>query len=131
MHRSNEIKQCHMDGKPEGVFRGRKQHSPRLALNNFMAGVRERQNGNRTRDAGHLDEIQGVGISKHTEPASPWGQPAREWSRGGASDIDGQTEGRIERERMSQFFRSWLHRMVKCHGCLSSGLSKSTTTTLG
>ena len=33
---------------------------PRLALNNFMAGVREREDANRTRVAGHLDEIQGV-----------------------------------------------------------------------
>jgi hypothetical protein len=31
--------------------------------------------------------------------------PAREWSRGDASDIDGQTEGRNERERMSQSLR--------------------------
>jgi hypothetical protein len=33
---------------------------PRLALNNFTAGVREREDANRTRVAGHLDEIQGV-----------------------------------------------------------------------
>jgi hypothetical protein len=33
---------------------------PRLALNNFTAGVREREEANRTREAGHLDEIQGV-----------------------------------------------------------------------
>ncbi len=33
---------------------------PRLALNNFTAGVRERKVVNRTRVAGHLDEIQGV-----------------------------------------------------------------------
>jgi hypothetical protein len=33
---------------------------PRLALNNITAGVRERQDVNRTREAGHLDEIQGV-----------------------------------------------------------------------
>jgi hypothetical protein len=29
-------------------------------LNNFTAGVREREDANRTREAGHLDEIQGV-----------------------------------------------------------------------
>jgi hypothetical protein len=29
-------------------------------LNNFTAGVRERDEANRTREAGHLDEIQGV-----------------------------------------------------------------------
>jgi hypothetical protein len=29
-------------------------------LNNNTAGVREREDANRTREAGHLDEIQGV-----------------------------------------------------------------------
>ena len=33
---------------------------PRLALNNFTAGVREREEANRTREAGHRDEIEGV-----------------------------------------------------------------------
>ncbi len=33
---------------------------PRLALNNITAGVCEREDANRTRVAGHLDEIQGV-----------------------------------------------------------------------
>ena len=33
---------------------------PRLALNNNTAGVREREDANRTRKVGHLDEIQGV-----------------------------------------------------------------------
>ena len=33
---------------------------PRLALNNIPAGVREREDANRTRVAGHLDEIQGA-----------------------------------------------------------------------
>jgi hypothetical protein len=33
---------------------------PRLALNNNTAGVREREDANRTRVAGHLDEIQGA-----------------------------------------------------------------------
>ena len=32
----------------------------RLALSNITAGVRERADANRTREAGHLDEIQGV-----------------------------------------------------------------------
>ena len=31
-----------------------------LRLDNITAGVREREGGNRTREAGHLDEIQGV-----------------------------------------------------------------------
>jgi len=29
-------------------------------LNNITAGVREREDANRTREVGHLDEIQGV-----------------------------------------------------------------------
>jgi len=33
---------------------------PRVALNNITAGVREREDTNRTREAGHLDEIRGV-----------------------------------------------------------------------
>ena len=33
---------------------------PRLALNNITAGVREREDANRTREAGCLDEIQSV-----------------------------------------------------------------------
>jgi hypothetical protein len=47
-------------GGPKGAFAGRKHHKPRLALNNITAGVREREDANRTRVAGHLDEIQGV-----------------------------------------------------------------------
>jgi hypothetical protein len=33
---------------------------PRPALNNITARVRKRQDANRTREVGHLDEIQGV-----------------------------------------------------------------------
>jgi len=72
-------------GSPKGVFAGRKHHKPRLALNNMTTGVREpgewssgpsdiegkatrvgpsecgqRTSFNRTRVAGHMDEIQGV-----------------------------------------------------------------------
>jgi hypothetical protein len=47
-------------GSPKGVFAERKHHKPRQALNNFTAGVRECKDMNRTRVAGHLDEIQGV-----------------------------------------------------------------------
>jgi hypothetical protein len=47
-------------GSPEGGFSGRKHHKPRQALDNNTAGVREREDMNRTRVAGHLDEIQGV-----------------------------------------------------------------------
>ena len=47
-------------GSPKGGFSGRKHHKPRLALNNNTAGVREREDANRTREAGSLDEIQGV-----------------------------------------------------------------------
>ncbi len=49
-----------MDGNPKGGFAGRKRHKPGLALNNNTAGVCEREDANRTREAGHLDEIQGV-----------------------------------------------------------------------
>src|SRR5438034_7380902 len=38
----------------------RERDKPRLALNNITAGVREREGANRTREAGHLDEIQGA-----------------------------------------------------------------------
>jgi hypothetical protein len=41
---------------------------PRLALNNFTAGVREREDANRTREAGHLDEVQG-GVANTPELA--------------------------------------------------------------
>jgi len=33
---------------------------PQPALNNITAGVCEREDANRTRETGHLDEIQGV-----------------------------------------------------------------------
>jgi hypothetical protein len=33
---------------------------PRLALDNITAGVREREDANRTREAGHRDEVEGV-----------------------------------------------------------------------
>ena len=35
-------------------------------MNNITAGVREREHANRTREAGHLDEIQGVVTSRLT-----------------------------------------------------------------
>jgi hypothetical protein len=38
----------------------RERDKPRLALDNITAGVREREDANRIREAGHLDEIQGV-----------------------------------------------------------------------
>jgi len=47
-------------GSPKGAFAGRKHHKPRLALENITAGVCEREDANRTRVAGHLDEIQGA-----------------------------------------------------------------------
>jgi hypothetical protein len=47
-------------GSRKGVCTERKHHKPRLALNNITAGVREREDENCTRAAGHLDEIQGV-----------------------------------------------------------------------
>jgi hypothetical protein len=47
-------------GSPKGVFAGRKHHKPRLSLRNNTAGVRERQDANRTREAGNRDEVEGV-----------------------------------------------------------------------
>ena len=38
----------------------RDRDKPRLALNNFTAGVREREEANRTRVAGSRDEVEGV-----------------------------------------------------------------------
>ena len=45
---------------------------PRLALNNITAGVREGEDANRTRVAGHLDEIQGVVANAELIPQ--WGR---------------------------------------------------------
>jgi hypothetical protein len=39
---------------------------PQLSLNNFTAGVRERENTNRTRVAGNRDEVEGVVASTLT-----------------------------------------------------------------
>jgi hypothetical protein len=47
-------------GSPKGVFKGRKHHKPRLSLKNNTAGVREREDANRTREAGNRDEVEGV-----------------------------------------------------------------------
>ena len=47
-------------GSPKGVFAGRKHHKPRLALHNLTAGVCERGDMNRTREAGNRDEGEGV-----------------------------------------------------------------------
>ena len=69
-------------GSPKGVFAGRKHHKPRLALNNFTAGVREREDGNRTRVPGHLYEIHGA-VANTLNGA-----------RGKRCDIEGQAEGR-------------------------------------
>ena len=57
-----------MDGiAREGERAGKimsQRDKPRLALNNITSGVREREDANRTREAGHLDEIQGVVANK-------------------------------------------------------------------
>jgi hypothetical protein len=47
-------------GSPKGVFAERKHHKPRQSLNNNTAGVREREEANRTREAGNRDEVEGV-----------------------------------------------------------------------
>jgi hypothetical protein len=38
----------------------RERDKPRLSLNNITAGVREREDANRTREAGNRDEGEGV-----------------------------------------------------------------------
>src|SRR5438876_7795431 len=52
----------------------RERDKPWLALNNITAGVRERADANRTREAGHLDEIQGVGgkLAEVSSPRARW-----------------------------------------------------------
>src|SRR5438552_11002485 len=50
----------HGTGSPKGVFAGRKHHKPRLSLDNNTAGVCEREDMNRTREAGNRDEVEGV-----------------------------------------------------------------------
>src|SRR5438034_7939058 len=47
-------------GSPKGVLSERKHHKPRLSLQNNTAGVREREDENRTREAGNRDEVEGV-----------------------------------------------------------------------
>ncbi len=64
-------------GSPKGVFAGRKHHKSQLALNNNTAGVHEPSEW-----SGGPSDIEG----KTTRVG------ASEWSRGDASDIDGQTE---------------------------------------
>jgi hypothetical protein len=54
----------------------------RFALNNFTKGVRGREQVNRTRVAGHLDEILGSVAS------------TLNGARGKRCDIDGKAEGR-------------------------------------
>jgi hypothetical protein len=81
-------------GSPKGVFAGRKHHKPRLALNNNTAGVCERKDANRSRIAGHLDEIQGVvAISLNG-------------ARGKRCDIDGQAKGRMSGSERVNLFRN-------------------------
>jgi hypothetical protein len=69
-------------GSPEGVFAERKHHNLRQSLNNNTAGVREREEVNRTREAGNRDEVEGV-VANTLNGAC-----------GRQSDIDGQAEGR-------------------------------------
>jgi hypothetical protein len=47
-------------GSPKGVFQARKHHKPRLSLKNNTARVSEREDANRTREAGSRDEVEGV-----------------------------------------------------------------------
>jgi hypothetical protein len=56
---------------------------PRLSLKNNTAGVREREDTNRTREAGNRDEVEGV-VANTLNGA-----------RGKRCDIDGKAEGRV------------------------------------
>jgi hypothetical protein len=70
-------------GSPKGVFAGRKHHKPRLSLTNNTAGVCEREDANRTREAGSRDNVEGV-VANTLNGA-----------RGKRCDIDGRAEGRM------------------------------------
>ena len=50
-------------GDTPPALMGVKRDKPPPALNNITAKVREREEPNRTREAGHLDEIQGVVVN--------------------------------------------------------------------
>jgi hypothetical protein len=69
-------------GSPKGVFAERKHHKPRLSLQDNTAGVCEREDENRTREAGNRDEVEGVVANTLNE------------ARGKRCDIDGQAAGR-------------------------------------
>src|SRR6266700_2318248 len=69
-------------GSPKGVFSGRKHHKPRLSLDNNTAGVCEREDVNRTREAGNRDEVEGVAANTLNGAC------------GKRSDMDGRAEGR-------------------------------------
>jgi hypothetical protein len=58
---------------PKGVFAERKHHKPRLSLQINTAGVREREDANRTRVARNRDEGEGC-RGKHTERISESGR---------------------------------------------------------
>jgi hypothetical protein len=47
-------------GSPKGVFAVGKHHKPRPSLKNNTAGVREREDAHRTREAGNRDKVEGV-----------------------------------------------------------------------
>src|SRR5437016_14088691 len=49
-----------LDGGEDLLTAQRERDKPRQSLKNNTAGVREREDENRTREAGNLDEIQGA-----------------------------------------------------------------------
>jgi len=69
-------------------------------LNNITAGVREREEANRTREAGHLDEIQGV-VANTLNGAS-----------GKRCGIDGKAEGRMSGSESVNLYRNGAARRV-------------------
>jgi hypothetical protein len=80
----------HGRGSPKGVFAERKHHKPRLALNNFTAGVRKREDGSRTRVTGHQDEIQGV-VANTLGVASQWGRWVHRVVRSFAASLENRS----------------------------------------
>ncbi|OLA95959.1 MAG: hypothetical protein AUH19_08825 [Verrucomicrobia bacterium 13_2_20CM_55_10] len=52
-----------LDGGEDLLTAQRERDKPRQSLKNNTAGVREREDENRTREAGNRDEVEGVAAS--------------------------------------------------------------------
>ena len=90
-------------GSPKGVLSERKHHKPRLSLQNNTAGVREREDENRIREAGNRDEVEGV--MANTLNAFRYGASLLANGAAGTRATQmGKSRGRSEWEHMSQKF---------------------------